>query len=164
MHYKDLLKAADLFMKDPNSYDRSYRRARLSVDWRHFDRLSKDEIISKAIRFLNEWACRLDSAYFSEIADGMKEAFNEINPLITLIENETLEDINFRGTRTTGNKEFDHFEILHSIFAEFCGIGHRFRWVASSKTLHQILQVVRHVGQPYLREVGSGSHYAFLRA
>jgi hypothetical protein len=139
MHYRDLLKAAELFMNEPNSYDSAYRRARRNVDWRHLNRLSKDEIINKAIKFLNEWACRLPSAHFSEIADGMKDAFNEVNPLITLIENETLEDINFKGIKSVGDKEFDHFEIIHSIFAEFCGIGHRFRWVAASKTLHQIL-------------------------
>ena len=139
MHYRDLLKAADLFMKDPHGYDCAYRRARQSVDWIHLNSLSREEIISKAIRFLNEWACRLDSAYFGEIADGMKEAFNQVNPLIALVENETLEDINFRAIKSVGGKEFDHFEIIHSIFAEFCGIGYRFRWVAASKTLHQIL-------------------------
>lgn len=139
MHYKDLLKATELFMEYPISYDYSYRRALLGVDWRHFDRLSKDEIIDKAIKFLNEWSCRLPSAYYNVIADGMKKAFNQVNPLITMVENETLEDIDFRAPRNIGNEKLDHFEILHSIFAEFCGVGHKFRWVAASKTLHQML-------------------------
>jgi hypothetical protein len=139
MHYGDLLRAADLFMKDPNGYDLAYQRARRNVDWRHFDRLSKDDTIGKAIRFLNEWACRLDSTDFSEIAEGMRQAFSEVSPLIALIENETIEDINFRTKKIIRGKEYDHFEIIRSIFAEFCGIGYRFRWVATSKTLHQIL-------------------------
>jgi len=109
------------------------------MDWRHFDRLSKDEIIGKAIRFLNEWACRLPSEYCSEIAEGMKRAFDNVNSLITMVENETLGDIDFRALRSVGDEEMDHAEILHSIFDEFCEIGHRFRWVAASKTLHQML-------------------------
>jgi len=139
MHYRDLFKAAELFMRDPNSYDHAYKRARKNVDWRNLDQLSRGEITNNVIKFLNEWNCRLDSAYFNQISHGIKEAFNQASPFLNAIENETLEDIDFRNVKKVGDKEFDHFEIIHSIFAEFCNIGYRFRWVATSKTLHQIL-------------------------
>jgi len=58
---------------------------------------------------------------------------------LSAVENETLEDIDFHRAKNVGNKEFDNFEIVHEVFSEFCDIGYKFRWVAASKTLHQVL-------------------------
>jgi len=139
MHYKDLLKAAELFMKDPYGYDYAYRCARETIDWRNLHNLSKEEIINRVIEFLNDWGCRLESTYFDKIASGLKDTFGQIISFLKAIENETLEDIDFSKVKKVDDKDFNHFQIIHLIFVRFCNIGYRFRWVAASKTLHMVL-------------------------
>lgn len=138
MNFKDLFEAAKLFKNDPVAYDVAYLRARKAIDWKSLHLLSNDDIKRVVLGFLNDWKCRLPLEHFDKLADAVKSTCERATPYLEALNNETLEDINFEEKKKVDGRHPTISGIIYTVFSMFCGIGHRFRWVAASKTLHMI--------------------------
>jgi hypothetical protein len=137
MHYEELFEKHKLF-KDYD--DKWYNISREKTDWENLHNLSVKEIKDEVIWFLNKWGCRIGpQRAYDIVAKGIKGRSIAARPFLEVLNEETLEDINFDKMKEVGRRQLSNFRIIHHIFSMFCDIRYRFRWVATSKVLHMII-------------------------
>jgi len=72
------------------------------------------------------------------MAERIKEAYRKSIPFLRVLENETLENLDFEKKTDIDGKEYVNEEILQKVFADFCQVGYKFKGVAASKVLSLI--------------------------
>lgn len=136
MHYTKIFKAHQYFLKDPNAYDYYYDLYRKKLVWSNFSRLTTHQIKNEAFHFLNTWGCRFTATDF--LASKVKSAYLYHSAGISALDKETIQDINPHSTMEIYCGKFAIEDLVFQIFAGFCNLRQRFRWVAASKLLHMI--------------------------
>ena len=162
--YRELFDANEVFEEDPGAYNETWISARRFVDWKDLHNLPTKEVKRRVIGFLNDWHCHLPA--IDELAERIKETYQQAIPFLEALEDETLEDFQFEKRKEVDGKDYSNREILLKVFSSFCKIGYKFRGVAASKLLSLInpslfvmwdtpicgAYGIRSPSEPYLRD------------
>ena len=136
MHYITLFKAHQYFSKDSDAYDYDYDFYRKRFEWSNFGTYTAKDIREQAFRFLNKWGCRFTST--DKLASSVKTAYLYHLTAISTLNSEKIQDVDFKSTKNIYTSNLAIGDLIFQIFAGFCNIRSRFRWVVTSKLLHMI--------------------------
>jgi len=120
--YKDLLDASESFQEDPYAESDAWISAHRFVDWTNFHTLPTKEVKRRVIGFLNKWHCRLPAS--DELAENMKQTYQQSIPFLSALENESLQDFEFEKTKDVNGKQYINRDVLLKVFKNFCDIGY----------------------------------------
>lgn len=134
--YGELFETCNEFEEDEEAYDEAWLTARKSVDWKNLGSLPLEEIESKVIFFLNQWACHLPAE--RRLAERIRAAHNDSLPFLNVLEGENIQDFDFEETNQVEGNKYRNSEVMLKVLDNFISVGYNFRDVAASKVLHMV--------------------------
>ncbi len=133
MHWKELLKGSALFRrKEPRAH--YYHDYLSEKNWERWNSpCVSDSEVERLFKFLNQWSSRYPSD--AEAVASFKQAYKRVFPVLTALEGQTIEDIDFERRIY---EDFTSAEAIRQVFDHIARCGVRYESTATSKILHTI--------------------------